>query len=440
MRFDRFWKKPALMLALSMIASSAFNQESEAFQTLKKYYFSLPALVKDSNWLITPIDTGGMNYLLPIRQGLQREKKLTIIDTTAFYDMMSDALCRLTDYKSSLWYEKKITGTLSREEQHLVSNQAIPFRTASTIDATSFVLQQTAAERIVVVNASYLKPYTYVWLASMLDSLKQQGYRHLALELLSPSKEPIKEIGVANGLFTTEPVLAEFIRLAIASGFSVISCQPDYSIKNPHKRKKNQALQLGNYFSKISSTEKLVVITQPELMVSADNNNVQPLSLYLSSLRGVPCLSIDQCTLSAGSVDAAGAWLYEWLSYQKPIDRPVVPLQKNMPLLWNEAYYSFMVWHPEPAFQNQRAVWLGFNGKRKTIALPAAHARSWLVQAFYLEEISKKRAGNCVPADQTYQLAADGNYYLYLQPGKYRIIYRNKDNEVLTFRDIEVNR
>ncbi len=428
------------MLALSMIASSAFNQESEAFQTLKKYYFSLPALVKDSNWLITPIDTGGMNYLLPIRQGLQREKKLTIIDTTAFYDMMSDALCRLTDYKSSLWYEKKITGTLSREEQHLVSNQAIPFRTASTIDATSFVLQQTAAERIVVVNASYLKPYTYVWLASMLDSLKQQGYRHLALELLSPSKEPIKEIGVANGLFTTEPVLAEFIRLAIASGFSVISCQPDYSIKNPHKRKKNQALQLGNYFSKISSTEKLVVITQPELMVSADNNNVQPLSLYLSSLRGVPCLSIDQCTLSAGSVDAAGAWLYEWLSYQKPIDRPVVPLQKNMPLLWNEAYYSFMVWHPEPAFQNQRAVWLGFNGKRKTIALPAAHARSWLVQAFYLEEISKKRAGNCVPADQTYQLAADGNYYLYLQPGKYRIIYRNKDNEVLTFRDIEVNR
>lgn len=428
------------MLALSMMASSAFNQESEAFQTLKKYYFSLPALVKDSNWLITPIDTGGMNYLLPIRQGLQREKNRTIIDTIAFYDMMSDALCRLTDYKSSLWYEKKITGTLSREEQHLVSNQAIPFRTASTIDATSFVLQQTAAERIVVVNASYLKPYTYVWLASMLDSFKQQGYRHLALELLSPTKEPIKEIGVANGLFTSEPVLAEFIRLAIASGFSVISCQPDYSIKNPHERKKNQALQLGNYFSKISSTEKLVVITQPELMVSADNKNVQPLSLYLSSLRGIPCLSIDQCTLSAGSVDAAGAWLYEWLSYQKSIDRPVVPLQKNMPLLWNEAYYSFMVWHPEPAFQNQRAVWLGFNGKRKTIALPAAHARSWLVQAFYLEEISKKRAGNCVPADQTYQLAADGNYYLYLQPGKYRIIYRNKDNEVLTFRDIEVNR
>ncbi|MFM6344433.1 MAG: hypothetical protein ACKPFK_04700, partial [Dolichospermum sp.] len=64
-------------------------------------------------------------------------------------------------------------------------------------------------------------------------------YHHLALELLSPTKEPIKEIGVANGLFTTEPVLAEFIRMAIASGFSVISCQPDYSIANPHERKKN---------------------------------------------------------------------------------------------------------------------------------------------------------------------------------------------------------
>lgn len=440
MQLYRFLERTLLMLVLSMIASTAFNQESEAFQTLKKYFFSVPVSVKDSNWLMTPIDTGGINYLLPLRQGLQREKNHTIIDTIAYYDLMSDALCRLTDYKSSLWYEKKITGILSREEQTLISNQGMPFRNARTIDATTFVLQQTAAERIVVFNASYLKPYSYVWLASLLDSLKRQGYHHLALELLSPTKEPIKEIGVANGLFTTEPVLAEFIRMAIASGFSVISCQPDYSIANPHERKKNQTKQLGNYFSKIPSAEKLVVITQPESMGSGNNKKVQPFSLYLSSLLGVPCLSIDQCTLSEGSVDAAGAWLYEWLSYQKPIDRPVVPLLKEIPLLWNEGYYSFMVWHPAPAFQNQRAIWLGFNGKRKSIALPAAHARSWLAQAFYLEEITKKRAGNCVPADQTYQLAADGNYYLYLQPGKYRIIFRNKDNEALTFRDIEVNR
>jgi len=95
------------MLVLSMIASTAFNQESEAFQTLKKYFFSVPVSVKDSNWLMTPIDTGGINYLLPLRQGLQREKNHTIIDTIAYYDLMSDALCRLTDYKSSLWYEKK---------------------------------------------------------------------------------------------------------------------------------------------------------------------------------------------------------------------------------------------------------------------------------------------------------------------------------------------
>jgi hypothetical protein len=53
--------------------------------------------------------------------------------------------------------------------------------------------------------------------------------------------------------------------------------------------------------------------------------------------------------------------------------------------------------------------------------------------------VQKRRPGSCVPADQTYQLAGDGNYYLYLRPGKYRIIYRNMDYSLLTFRDIEVN-
>lgn len=435
-----FLVRPALLLTFSLFSFIGYTQESPAFQSLKKYYYSLPTTVMDTNWLMTPIDTSGMNYLLPLRQGLQREKNRAIIDTAAYYDLLSDALCRLTDYATSQWYEKKLSGLSSREEQIVLRQQAQPFINAKGIDATSFVLQQTNSGRIALFNASYLKPYTYVWLGSMLDSLRKQGYRHLALELLSPTKEPIQEISLSNGLFITEPVLGEFIRFALAAGFSVVSCQPDYSIPNLHERKKQQAIILGNYFKKIPGDEKLLVITQPETNLATDGKQVQPFSLYLSSWTSEPCLSIDQCTLSSGSINAAGAFLYELMSYQKPVNRPTVPLQNGQPLLWNDPYYSALVWHPVPSYNNQRPVWSGFNGKKKAIALPAAHPKSWLAQAFYLEEIQKRRPGNCIPADQTYQLSADGNYYLFLQPGKYRIIYRDKDNLILTFRDIEVNR
>jgi hypothetical protein len=416
------------------------TQESDAFIQLKKYYFSLPAKVMDTNWLITPIDSGGINYLLPIRQAVQREKNRAVIDTAAHFDLLNDALCRLTDFTSSLWYEKKLLGTLTREEQTNVQQLTKPFLTATLLDAGKFIFQQTAGSRITLFNASYLKPYTYALLAGWLDSLFQQGYRHLALDLLNPLQQPLREITIQDGIFTAEPVIAEFIRLAINTGFKVISCQPDYKISSTHERKKQQAIQLGEYFRKMPGSEKLLVVTQPEMVVlSEDKKPALPFSLYLSTWLGESCVNIDQCTLTPGSIDAMGAYLYDWLQYNKPADKPIVPLQKNQPLLWSDPNYTALIWHPAPAYSNLRPIWMRFNGLKKSIALPAAHQKSWLVQAYYLEEVQKRRPGSCVPADQTYQLAGDGNYYLYLRPGKYRIIYRNMDYTLLTFRDIEVN-
>ena len=72
--------------------------------------------------------------------------------------------------------------------------------------------------------------------------------------------------------------------------------------------------------------------------------------------------------------------------------------------------------------------------------IPAAFKNSFLIQAYYLDELSKQKTGTCIPADQTYQAAANGLYYLYLRKGKYRIIYRNKEYAILGYQDIEVNK
>ncbi|MFN5427459.1 MAG: hypothetical protein ACK5BO_05445 [Bacteroidota bacterium] len=108
MQYRPIFVRLTWIILLLIPAFTARAQESDAFIQLRKYYFSLPAKVMDTNWLITPIDSGGINYLLPIRQAMQREKNRAVIDTAAHYDLLNDALCRLTDFKSSLWYEKKL--------------------------------------------------------------------------------------------------------------------------------------------------------------------------------------------------------------------------------------------------------------------------------------------------------------------------------------------
>jgi hypothetical protein len=97
-----------------------------------------------------------------------------------------------------------------------------------------------------------------------------------------------------------------------------------------------------------------------------------------------------------------------------------------------------MIWHPSTAYQNNRPVWMSMQGWRKEMEIPAAFKNSFLIQAYHMDEIKKIKTGICIPADQTYQSAPNGLYYLYLHKGTYRIVYRNKEYAVVGYKDIEV--
>lgn len=417
-------------------------QESPEFAALKKYYFNQPPIqLADTNWLVSSIDTGGINYLLPIRQAIHREKNKAVIDTPTHMDMLADAVCRLTDYKTTLFYEKKLYRTLPLQEQQPISQLAGLFEKASRTDAASYVYREAANHRVTLLNASYLKPATYAWIAGLLDSLYQLGYRHLAFEILGKTDKPIQQVSLREGLFVTEPVVAECIRKAVSIGFTVISCQPDYTKSNANEARKMQAVQLGEYIRTKGNTEKCLVITQPtnNALAYSDSSDI-PMGVYLSAWLQEKLFSIDQCFLTENSLNEYGAFLYSLLQYKNPVNTPTLPLLDKKPLrAMEEELYAAMIWHPSPTYTNNRPSWMRMNGWKKELEIPATFKQTFLIQAYYLEDIKKLRTGICIPADQTYQPAANGLYYLYLRKGKYRIISRNKEYAIVGYQDIEVN-
>ena len=425
----------------TLFANPIHAQESAEFAALKKYYSNQPPTnLSDTNWLISLIDSGGINYLLPIRQAIHREKNKAVIDTPTHMDMLADAVCRLTDYKTTLFYEKQNFQPLSAQEKQPIQQLANLFEKATRADAAAYVYQQAATHRVTMLNASYLKPATYAWIAGLLDSLYQLGYRHLSVEILGKTVKPLQQISLREGIFVTEPVIAACIRKAIALGFQVTSCAPDYTQTIPNNARKMQAVKLGEYIRQLPNQEKCLVITQPgnNALAYSDSTDV-PMGVYLSAWLQEKLLSIDQCFLTENSLNEYGAFLYSLLQYKNPVNKPTLPMLNGKPLsAMEEELYSAMIWHPSPAYQNNRPVWMSMQEWRKEMEIPAAFKNSFLIQAYHLDEIKKLKTGMCIPADQTYQSDPNGLYYLYLHKGTYRIVYRNKEYAVVGYKDIEV--
>lgn len=418
-------------------------QESPEFISLKKYYINLPPKqLTDTNWLISMIDTGGINYLLPIQQAIHREKNKAVIDTPTHRDMLADAICRLTDYRTSLFYEKQSFNPLTSAEQQSIQSLAGLFEKATRTNAASIVYQEAAKHRVTMINASYLKPATYAWISGLLDSLFKLGYKHLTFEIISKTNKPIQQVSLKDGIFITEPAIAECIRKAISIGFQVISCQPDFSLQKPNEIHKLQAAKLGEYIQAQQPNEKCLLITQPgnNALAYGDPEDV-PMGVYLSAWLNEKPASFDQCFLTENSINEYGAFLHALLQYKQPVFQATIPQLNGKPLkALEEELYTAMIWHPTTTYTNNRPSWMNLQGWKKEMEIPAAFKNSFLIQAYYLDELSKQKTGTCIPADQTYQAAANGLYYLYLRKGKYRIIYRNKEYAILGYQDIEVNK
>jgi hypothetical protein len=156
------------------------------------------------------------------------------------------------------------------------------------------------------------------------------------------------------------------------------------------------------------------------------------MAAYFKIVSGIDPFTIDQTSLTEQSTSVYGAVVFDLFSKKNAIVTPVVLFKNNQPKdIFGFNFCDVYIMHPPTKYRNGRATWNSINGFKQETAIQPIYQTLFFVQAFYEKEYQEKLVGKLVPADQTYITAPDGFYYLYLQKGRYQLVYRDVQYKIL---------
>ncbi len=307
-------------------------------------------------------------------------------------------------------------------------------------DARSWILNRAATEKIVMFNENGAQLQQRAFFYSLLEDFYQLGFRYLSLYWLNPLADPHKKtVNRFMGYQVADPLAAEIIRKARALGYTLIP-QGDTGIT---KRTANvqdavQATKLAGIFQREPGARVLVLDEQAHI-AEKPIGDFTPMATVFYRLSGINPLTIDQTELCSGSSFEYGRYFYDEMLKKIPVEQVSIALSGKQPVsLLENDQYDLQVIFPQPKAIRNRASFLTLSGKRKEVAIQPAQRELFFVQAYYADEVLKLPYVSLVPADQTYLTDRDGYYWLFLQPGKYKLVYRDIQYNILAEKDWQV--
>lgn len=435
---------PIIILCCLCIAQvHAQKKATASLIELEHFIQKNKALVKDTtNPFLSMLEKGRIQYFKPLYKAFALKNEL--IDThglSAYNEDVAQALVFAGDYRSALFYQEQASEQLPDVYVDTVINKVETLNNLQMEPAIPYILKQTANRSIVLFNETHSKPQHRAFVIALLAELYQQGFKYLAMETLNPYKNAsLKQLTVQTGYYTAEPVCGELVRKALQMGFTLLPYEDENANRlSNNQRDSMQAVHLAN-FMKQHPAEKIIVLAGYEhtAQLAWDRTSI-PMAVYLRYLTGIKPLSIDQTEMTEGSNSDYGRLYYAAFAHRHNIKQTVVPLRNNLPVqLLDSGVYDMYVVHPPTKYIDGRPTWYNLNNTRKEFPVSPAYKTLFFVQAFYKNEWSEKEEGIYMPADQTYENAENGFYYLYLYPGKYELVYRDKAYSILGTKEITV--
>ena len=427
-------RKSLLFLSL-LTTTSSFSQFSEAYKELKAFAQQKEIVYKDTSRTFNNI----RYYFYPLYKAFYNEQKLLKADSTSYLDNLKQSLSFTGDYASVVEldriYREKTSGvkkefldTLTRVEGEFTYE-----------DARSYILNKAKDKRVVMINEAHDKPIHRAFTASLLEDLYKEGFRYLAMEMFTNNKhKPITKIDALTGYYSSEPVAGELIRRALELGYTLVPYEDSVANHTVNQREYAQADNLTKFIKQHDGTAKILVHAGYGHILKGAIEDFIPMGAYFKMLSGIEPLSIDQTEMTEGGTSGYGALIYDTWIKKHPATGSVIALENNKLFdKFGSILYDIHVIHPPTQYSNGRPIWTSINGMKKETAVSAAYRSAFFVQAYYEQEYTTT-PDLSVPADQTYITAPNGMYYLYLQKGKYKVLFRDKAYTLLGTKDIEV--
>ncbi|MES2372982.1 MAG: hypothetical protein V4557_10410 [Bacteroidota bacterium] len=422
-----------LLLLLLLITGSCFSQFSEAYNELKTFAQKKELVDTSRNSSRT------RHYLLPLYKAFYNEQKLLKADTSFYIDNLKQSLSFTGDHASVLELEKlyrdKPTG-LTKEYLDTLTKVDGEF---AYIDARKYILSKAKNNRVVMINEAHDKPAHRAFTASLLEELYQQGFRYLAMEMLSNYRRTaITKLDAYTGYFTSEPIAGELIRKALELGYTLVPYEDTARNHTVNQREYAQAENLANFIKTHDTTAKILVHAGYGHIRKGASGDFIPMAAYFKIISGIEPLTIDQTKMTESDMNGFMPLVYDTWIRKHPTVSPMIALENNKPFdVLGTHLYDMYVIHPPTKYMNGRPTWVAMNGWRKETPVAPAFRSTFFVQAYYENEYAASSELS-VPADQTYIAAQNGVYYLYLRKGKYKLVFRDKAYTMLGTKDIEV--
>lgn len=383
----------------------------------------------------------GLNFLQPISRQLKDPAFNSGKKLPGRYGDIAIDFAFAGDYNAAAEYGPKdfdsmaIAGYLDARS-YLDTVSGIQYK-----NARSYILSRAANEQVIMINETRYLPQHRAFTISLLKDLYNTGFRYFATDLLNNrSDRQLGDLDLRTGYFAAEPVAGELLRKAIEIGYNLVAYED--TLADNHSgtgRDAIQAARIASILQKDPTAKILVHAGQAHIAEDIVGESYIPMAVAFRRFTGINPFTIDQTELTPGSTFEYGRYFYSLLKPKIVGSEPVVAFRKEQPVsLLENAAYDIQMIHPPVKLVHNRPGWLGVNGARKEFAVRPTEKALYFIQAYYLSECASKSLSILIPADQTYIADRDGYYWLFLYPGKYKLVLRDIDYSILAEKEIEV--
>ena len=299
------------------------------------------------------------------------------------------------------------------------SCEAKTFEGYKPVDAIDFISKELPKRRIVMLNEAHHSPMNRLFAMKLLDSLKKNGFKYIALETLSKGQKA-NQLGFPtfeDGFYAREPMFAEFIREAKAKGFEIVDYDGDSQEEcvpppDAHRfychnlREERAAANILKIFKKDTKAKVFVYVGHDHNFKNyhlaqrhrREGQKWKFLAIVLKEKTGFDPLSINQSDMIERSLREYESPFYRcvWLKFSP--DKPII-LSKNgqswiKPEM--ETMVDAFVFHPRTSYETPYE-WLDSMGYAQyNLDLKDING-AYFIQVFYENEL-KKAGKNAIPA------------------------------------------
>ncbi len=315
-------------------------------------------------------------------------------------------------------------------------------------DAKQSILEATKSRQVVMFNEHHLSPYPRVFMKSLLDSLRKQGFEYLGSETLVNNpyfdENPINKRGYplqGEGAYIQEPCFGELLRHAQNIGFKLFAyerntpCDSIGKYAKLNHREKAQAQNIAKILTINPDAKILIFAGHGHIMKTHANTKFIPMAAQFKMLTNIDPLCIEQAIMIEGFEPKKEhpAYRATMLKY-KPQQSIVLTKGKEYWINQNDTKpFDIQVFHPRTVYEVGYPTWLLKNSGNLSYILKTPkkiNLENTLMQVYVKKEYVKDYP-NSIPVINRIVKGQSTHFLFNINKGEYIVIFIDKYRNIL---------